>query len=94
MLCGEMEKNDAGSAWKNSIDMTESNMNKEDKLILKKLGKMLGKTDLDGQINEIELVSNFLDTQIKYAEIEKNKNEKMYKTLGSIVGLAIVIVLI
>ena len=84
----------AGEAWLQSIENIESSLNKEDKEILKKLGKLLGKTDAEGQISEIELVSNFLDTQIDIAENERNKNEKMYKTLGGIIGLTLVIILI
>ena len=37
---------------------------------------------------------NFLDIQIAYAEEECKKNEKMYRTLGTIFGLAIIIILI
>ena len=55
---------------------------------------MLGKTDLEGQISEIKLVQNFLNTQIDLAEKEKQKNEKLYKTLGGVIGLAIVIILV
>ena len=55
---------------------------------------MLGKTDVEGQISEIKLVDNFLDTQIKLAQQDRKKNEKMYKTLGGIIGLALVIILI
>lgn len=84
----------AGKAWTEAITETESNMNEEDKTILKGLGKLLGKTDVEGQISEIKLVSNFLDTQIEMAEKEKGKNEKMYKTLGGVIGLTIVIILI
>lgn len=49
---------------------------------------------LSGQVNEIKLIDSFLNVQIEKAEQEKRKNEKMYKTLGVTVGLAIVIVLI
>ena len=47
-----------------------------------------------GQISQIEVTSNFLDEQIKRAEIEKEKNEGMYRKLGMIIGLGIVIILI
>ena len=90
----KMKDVSAGEAWIQSIEKTESNLNKEDKEILKKLGKLLGRIDADGQISEIELVSNFLDTQIDIAENERNKNEKMYKTLGGIIGLTLVIIFI
>ena len=36
----------------------------------------------------------FLEKQIKEAEEEKNKNEKLYSRLGTTIGLAIVIILI
>lgn len=53
-----------------------------------------GQTDVEGQIREISLTSNFIDTQIEKAEDECKKNEKLYRTLGTIVGIAIVIILI
>ena len=55
---------------------------------------MLGKTDVEGQLSEIKLNMNFLDTQIMNAEEYCKKNEKMYRTLGTIFGLAIIIILI
>jgi len=54
---------------------------------------MLGKTDLDGQLSEIELSDSFLDEQIEDANNEKYKKEKLNKSLGMIVGLAIVVLL-
>lgn len=71
----------ADVAWCEAIDESNNNMNKEDKEVLKGLSKLLGKTDINGQITEIKLVSNFLNTQIEIAQKEKEKNEKMYKTL-------------
>lgn len=90
----KMQEETAGRAWSESIDIVDCSMNEEDKLVLKNLGKMLGQTDAEGQISEIHLVNNFLDTQIELAESEKVKNEKLYKTLGGVIGLTIVIILI
>lgn len=89
-----MENESAGVAWEKAVDEANNNFTKEDKDIIKGLAKMLGKTDIDGQVSEIRLTCKFLDVQIKDAEIEKNKNEKLYKTLGATVGLALVIILI
>lgn len=89
-----MEDKSAGEAWNEAIDTVSSNITDEDKMVLKNLGKMLGQTDIDGQISEIKLVSNFLDTQIDLAEVDRRKNEKMYRTLGGIVGLTLVIIFI
>ena len=84
----------AGDAWIHALEEVECNFTKEDKDIIKGLAKMLGKTDIDGQVSEIKLTCKFLDVQIKDAENEKIKNEKLYKTLGATVGLALVIILI
>ena len=84
----------AGEAWEKALEESDTKYNQEDIEILKGLSKMLGRTDLDGQINEIRLTEKFIETKIKEAEFEKNKNSKLYKTLGITVGLAIVIVLV
>ena len=90
----EMESKSAGDAWNSSLDTTVTNMKEDDIGIIKNLGRLLGKTDIEGQLNEIKLVNNFLDTQIRTAEDEKNKNEKMYRTLGIVAGMTITILLI
>lgn len=89
-----MEEKTAKDAWVQAIENTKTNMTKEDIEILKGFGKLLGKTDIQGQVSQIELTSEFLETQIDKAEKELMKNEKLYKTLGTVCGLAIVILLI
>lgn len=89
-----MKYSPAGDAWNLALDVTDTNMNKEDIKALKGLHKLLGKTDVEGQLSEIELTTSFLDIQITQAIKEKEKNEKLYKTLGIVAGLAIVIILI
>ena len=84
----------AGEAWEKCIDSSNLMLNDEDKEALKSLGKLLGNTDIDGQISQLKLVNIFLDEQIKEAVDSRNRNEKMYKKLGIIVGLAVVIVLV
>lgn len=94
MAIEKMEEMSAGDAWNESIEKIENSLTQEDKKVIKSLGRMLGKTDIEGQISEIELVSHFLDTQIELAQQERRKNEKMYKTLGGVIGLVLVIILI
>ena len=48
----------------------------------------------NGQLSEIELTEKFMATQIEKAEEEQKENEKLYKSLGVIAGLAIAIILI
>lgn len=91
----ELNKNsEIEMAWRSAIKGTETNLNKEDLNILLDMGKLLGKTDIDGQVSNLEIASSFIDNQIEKAEVEKQKNSKLYKTLGVVSGLAIIIVLI
>lgn len=89
-------ENTTKEAWYKAIEELKPviNLNNEDIKIIQDLGNLLGKTDIEGQISEIKVTSNFIDTQIIKAEEERKKNEKMYRNLGTIVGLAIVIILI
>ena len=89
-----MKEENAGEAWKNAFLDVPNNLSKEDTTILSNLGRMLGQTDVEGQISEIEVVVQFLNTQLENAKQEKIKNEKMYRTLGIVGGLTIAIILI
>lgn len=84
----------AGEAWEQAVVSNSAELNQEDINSIKTLGKLLGSTDVEGQINQIELVKEFINTQINEAIETKNKNAKMYQKLGAIVGLVIVIILI
>ena len=91
-----MDKEVASTAWEKSLISQEKNTSftKSDIDIIKDLSKMLGNTDLDGQVRSIRLTSKFLDNQIEEAQIEKSKNSKLYKTLGAGIGLTIAIILV
>lgn len=89
-----MQEKTAKDAWQEAINNLKTSMTKEDKEVLKGLGKLLGKTDIEGQVSQIDLTSNFMDSQIEKAEKELLKNDKLYRTLGVVSGLALVIILI
>ena len=89
-----LEKHSASEAWQYALENTNTNMKQEDIEVLKNLGKLLGTSDVDGQIAQIDLTQDFLEVQIKQAQEEKQKNEKLYQKLGSIIGLGIVVILI
>ena len=89
-----MKSLNAEEAWNKSLEESSTNLYKEDIENIKNFGKMLGKTDKEGQISQLELTKTFIEMQIEKAKVEEEKNSKMYKTLGAIVGLAFVIILI
>lgn len=89
----EMRDKIASEAWENAVEKVECNLKREDKKVIKTLSKLLGQTDVEGQISQIEITEEFLEEQIKEAKEEKIKNEKLYTRLGTVVGVTIVIIL-
>lgn len=89
----KMNEKSVSQAWEEAIEESENNLKKEDKKVLKAMSKLLGLTDVDGQISQIEITEKFLQDNIETAKREKQSNERLYTRLGTIMGLAIVIVL-
>lgn len=89
-----LDNDNVEKAFCKSLENIKTNLLEEDLEIIKNLSKLLGKTDKEGQVSQIELARTFVKSQIKKAEKEEEKNSKLYKTLGATVGLAFVIILI
>lgn len=84
---------DISKVWSQALEELK-NINLEDKEIIKMFGKSLGKTDIKGQVSQIDLSLSLIKKQMEKAEIEKNKNYKLYKTMGVVSGMAICIILL
>lgn len=80
------------SITKNIMDIEE--LTKYDKEVFISTLKNLGRSDLDSQINIIDNSITIIENQIKEANEIKIKNSRLYKTVGVITGLMIVIVFI
>ena len=85
----------ASEAWEKSIKQHahQLGLKSEDISILISFGKMLGNSDTFGQVNNIRLASAQLKLQQQKAEDMKKKNEKMYKSLGVLGGMAVIVIL-
>ncbi len=90
----KMKTSSASEALEYGINKSETYLNKEDLEILRNLEKLLGKTNVEGQLSEINLSKKFVDMQIQKAEEEQRKNEKLYRNLGIILGIVMVIIFI
>lgn len=95
-LLKEGKVSNASEAWEQAvrqcIKMTA--LNREDEEIISSFGKLLGNTDIEGQIKNIRLTLGQLALQEDKAEESRKKNENMYKSLGMLGGIAVVIVLL
>lgn len=65
-----------------------------DKSIIISTLKNLGRSDLESQVNIINNTINILENQINEANERKLKETKMYRTVGMITGIMIVIIFI
>ena len=77
----------------NNINMMSA-LNPYDKEVIISILKNLGRSDLESQNNIIENGITILEKQIKEANSIKIKSSKMYRTIGVITGLIIVVVFI
>lgn len=80
--------------WIMEAEMLKDKLSKEDITIIQSFGKLLGKTDIKGQVSEILLTENLIEKQIIKAESEKQKNSKLCKSMGIIVGLSLFIIFV
>lgn len=85
----------------NKVDMSITNnvntleeLNDYDKDIIISTLKNLGRSDIDSQNNIIENAICIIQKQIKEANTKKVKSSKVYKTVGVITGLIIVVIFI
>lgn len=69
-------------------------LEKEDVEVFWGLGKVLGTSDTIDQQKNFKLALKQMEGLISEAKSEKNKNEKLYRSLGVITGIGIIILLI
>lgn len=87
---------DLPECWKEAVETAyrESALNKEDKRILADLGIELGRTDMESQSGMFQRTLSLLEAQAAEAAGEQKVKGKMYKSLGTAIGILIVILLI
>lgn len=86
----------AGELFNATIDEERIllDLNEDDIEILKGLAVSLGQVDLESQVKNIRLIIRSLTSQLDMAKKEKDKNFKLCRNMGAIVGVLIVIILI
>ncbi|HOQ16369.1 MAG TPA: stage III sporulation protein AB [Defluviitaleaceae bacterium] len=96
---GESMKNKRGYSaeklWKESVELYKDStyLSKEDINNLLALGTALGYLDKEMQKNNIDLLLVYLEDEINRLKLHRHKNGRLYKTLGFLGGILIVILL-
>jgi stage III sporulation protein AB len=93
MLLRDQAERDLPDCWSEAVETAycESALNKEDRRILTDLGIDLGKTDMESQAAMFQRTFSLLEAQAAEALEEKKTKGKMYKSLGTAMGVLIVI---
>ena len=92
----EDKKGDIYNSFLNVSSSLKNNLyfKDEDVEIFLSLGRVLGSSDRKDQEKNFELILKQISFLEKEARLERDKNEKMFKSLGILTGLVIVIILL
>lgn len=85
----------AEEAWQAALAelVSESALKPVERDVLRSFGRTLGVSDREDQIKHIRLAIAHLHTEEREARDEQTRNEKMWKYLGALLGLTVVILL-
>ncbi|MCR6096678.1 stage III sporulation protein AB [Salipaludibacillus agaradhaerens] len=83
-------------AWEEELNYwsTDVDLDAKDIDILKQFGQTLGRQDIEGQRKQIQLTQAYLETMEQTALETQKKYESMYRSLGLLGGLLLVIMLL
>ncbi|TCP52837.1 stage III sporulation protein AB [Tumebacillus sp. BK434] len=85
----------AGEIWRDTLERHKATLRLKagDRGVLHSFGQTLGISDRQDQIKHIQLAIAHLGTEEQGAREEQSKNEKMWRYLGALMGLTLVILL-
>lgn len=93
----EMEEGtDVQKAWEYACQSTckEIYLTQEDGQVICSFGQLLGTSDVEGQIANLEVLEGQLQQLERKAEEARKKNQPLWQKIGPIVGIAIAIFLL
>lgn len=82
--------------WHNAVTQETKHtcLNREDIDLLLSLGKNLGISNCDDQMKHIRLIQEEFKRCYEAALVEQDKNNKLFKNLGFLLGITIVIIIL
>lgn len=81
-------------AWRRAVIMETkgTTFQKDDINLLKELGNNLGLSDREDQVKHIRLVMEEIKRSYEHAIVVQNKNVRLFRNLGFLLGITIVII--
>lgn len=86
--------NDFSKSWGIALKNSKTCLKNEDVDILKSIGDGLGKSNFEGQISMLRLSEEGLRTRLASAVSELKTKGRLFRSLGSVCGLGIAIILL
>ncbi len=86
----------ASQAFQRALDKNSAGLcvNVEEMNLFKTMGKMIGTSDTENQEKSLNLLSRQLEVLIDKSMTDRDKNVKMYRSLGLLGGLGLAILLL
>ena len=88
------ENTDLENAWKTAVKQSEQAFEEADIELLCTVGSILGKSDLQTQQGQLEMLMQQIDGAVKSAKEQREQKQKLYLTLGTLGGIMAAIILI
>ena len=82
------------TAWKTAITDWNSSILKEDEELLSSMANILGASDSTGQISALDHIEKRFEASYEAAKNLCQTKGKMYKSLGILIGLAVLVIFI
>lgn len=81
--------------WQNAVNQywRATQMKDNEKMTVSQLGNTLGLTDREDQVKHLRLAINQLQSEEELAKDDERRYEKMWKSLGVLIGVLVVIVM-
>lgn len=82
------------AAWRESLKADSAALGREESELLLGLGDSLGVTDLNSQLDAIACTREILGARLEQARSYADSHARLYRTMGVLLGLALLILFI
>ncbi len=90
----EKDKSGIAKIWEQEFKRSSTNLSKEDIEMIADFGKVLSSLDRKLQIDNINIIINYIDKTVEFIANKNEQESKMYKSLGVLAGILLVILMI
>lgn len=90
----EKDKSGIAKIWEQEFKRSSTNLSKEDIEMIADFGKALSSLDRKLQTDNINIIINYIDKTVEFIANKNEQESKMYKSLGVLAGILLVILMI